>query len=151
MRTSREHLEQQLRGLSDDELVRCATSSSLSDLARTVAMAEARARKLSLPAMDGWVQGTAGTVTGHEDLQVVARDLTSTEAHLLCSCLQAAGVPARADDTNLVQTNELWTIALGGARVRVPSAYVAEANEVIAAFRRGDFQIGEDFDVDAAP
>ena len=55
MRASRAHLEHNLRGLSDDEIVRCARSSSLTDLARTVAMVEARARKLTLPAMGGWV------------------------------------------------------------------------------------------------
>lgn len=52
-------------------------------------------------------------------------------------------------DTNLVQTHPLLTIAAGGACVRVPEAYLAEALEIIAALKRGEYQREEDFDFDA--
>jgi len=85
----------------------------------------------------------------HGDLKIVARYLTPTEAHMLCACLQAAGVPAEAGDTNLVQAHSLLAGAVGGACLRVPEQFVPEAMQVIAAFKRGEFALGEDFDFDA--
>lgn len=85
------------------------------------------------------------------DWQIIESLLTPTEAHMLKSCLAAAGVPADAGDTNVVQAQDLWFNAMGGVRLRVPQAYVAEAQEVIAAFRRGDFALGDDFDAGESP
>ncbi len=82
------------------------------------------------------------------DLIIVAKNLSATEAHMLCGCLQAGGIPAETADTNLAQTHSLLTIAIGGASVRVPANYVEEAKTVIAAFERGDFALGDDFDTD---
>jgi hypothetical protein len=82
------------------------------------------------------------------DLVIVAKNLSATEAHMLCGCLQAGGIPTDTADTNLAQTHALLTIAIGGASVRVPANYVQEAKTVIAAFERGDFALGDDFDID---
>ena len=82
------------------------------------------------------------------DLIIVAKNLSATEAHMLCGCLRAGGVPAETADTNLAQTHSLLSIAIGGASVRVPANYVDEARTVIAAFERGDFALGDDFDSD---
>lgn len=79
------------------------------------------------------------------DMTIVAKYLTPTEAHLLCACLHAAGIPADAGDTHTVQMHSLLTVAVGGARVRVPAAREAEAHAVIAAFHRGEFALAEDF------
>jgi len=85
--------------------------------------------------------------TGYQgDMVLVARYLTSTEAHMLCSCLIAAGVPAEAGDTNLVQAHSLLAGAVGGACIRVPGCFEAEAHEVIAAFKQGTFELDENFD-----
>jgi hypothetical protein len=75
------------------------------------------------------------------DLVMVARYLTAIEANILASCLQSFGIQAQADDTNLVQTDSLLTIALGGACVRVPATKAEEAREIIAARDRGEFEI----------
>lgn len=83
------------------------------------------------------------------DMTIVAKYLAPTEAHLLCSCLRAAGIAADAGDTNTVQVHSLISIAVGGARVRVPSAHEAEALAVIAAFHRGEFALDENFDPNA--
>jgi len=85
----------------------------------------------------------------HGDMVTIARRFTPTDAQLLCGCLQAAGIPATVADAALVQTNMLWSIALGGASLRVPQAFVQEANEVIAAYERGEFSLDEDFDPNA--
>lgn len=81
------------------------------------------------------------------DLVILERDLTPTEAHLLCACLRSAGLQADAGDAHIVQAHGLLAIAVGGAKVRVPLAQLEEARDVLAAFRRGDFELGDDFDV----
>jgi hypothetical protein len=77
------------------------------------------------------------------DLQIVAKFLSAIEANILCSFLQSCRIEASAGDTHLVQTDSLLTIALGGACVRVPSAQVGAALELIAARDRGDFELNE--------
>ncbi len=116
----------------------------LSELAQSIAQAEATARGLLLP---GFVPLEPQEVR-YGDMQIVEKNLTPTEAHVLCVCLQVAGVPATVGDVNLVQTYSLLSIAVGGACVRVPPAFVAEAREVIAAYKRGEFRLDDDFDVD---
>lgn len=80
------------------------------------------------------------------DMTTVARDLTPTDAHMLCACLAAAGVPATVADANLVQANALWSVAVGGAKLRVAADHVDEAKRVIDAFERGEFALDDDFD-----
>jgi hypothetical protein len=89
-------------------------------------------------------------MTDEDDFVTVARYLDATDAHLMCSCLQAAGLDAMLGDAHLVQTNGLWAIALGGVRVRVPQSQVAHAQDVIAAFERGDLALKDDFDGEEA-
>ena len=67
---------------------------------------------------------------------------------MLASRLNAAGVPAVAGDTHFVQTYSLLIGAVGGASVRVPANYVSEAREVIAAYKRGAFALGANFNPD---
>jgi Putative prokaryotic signal transducing protein len=77
------------------------------------------------------------------DYEMVARFLAPLDAHVVCDCLKAAGVPALVADANLAQ---IYSIASGGARVLVPPSRVAEAQAVIAAFHRGDFALRDDDD-----
>ena len=127
--------------LSDDELTRRAASGELTDAALALAAAELTARGLDVPPVQSVQPEARGEYQG--DLSVVARQLTATEAHLLAACLNAAGVPAVADDTHFVQTYSLLMGAVGGASIRVPARFVSEAREVIAAFRRGDFALSD--------
>lgn len=80
------------------------------------------------------------------DLVIAARYFTPTEAHVVCGCLVAAGIPAVVADDNLVQANSLWTPALGGVRVLVPTGHLAEAQAIIAAYERGEFALRDDED-----
>jgi hypothetical protein len=61
------------------------------------------------------------------------------------ACLENAGIPAQVGDANMVQAYGLLFNALGGAVLRVPAELVAEAKEVLEAFKRGDFSLEEDF------
>ncbi|HEU4852209.1 MAG TPA: DUF2007 domain-containing protein [Telluria sp.] len=82
------------------------------------------------------------------DLFTVASYYDPTQAHIVQGCLAAAGIPAVVADDNLVQANSLWTAAVGGVRIRVPEAFMAEAKAVIEAFDRGEFALKDD-DVEA--
>ena len=146
MTTNRNDLEALFRRLSDEELIVRGSSGGLTELAQSIAIAEAQSRGISLPEVQSFDAAIEPPLEYHGDMQIVARYLTSTEAYMLCSCLQAGGVPAEAGNANFVQAHSLLAAAVGGACVRVPAAFVTEATEVIAAFKRGEFQLGEDFD-----
>ena len=81
------------------------------------------------------------------DLFVVAKRMLPTDAWLLRGVLVAGGVPAVVADANHVQADLLIAPALGGVRILAPEAYLAQAAEIIAAFERGDFALGDDADV----
>lgn len=87
---------------------------------------------------------------GPGDWVLLERGLTPQEAQLLAGCLQAAGIAAQAGDTGIVQANPLLSIAVGGACLRVLESQQEEARGVLAAFRRGELSLGEDFDVGPA-
>ena len=86
---------------------------------------------------------------GANDMVAVARYFIPTEAHIVRSCLVAAGIPAMVADDNLVQLHSLLTPALGGVRVLVPVDREREAIAVIDAFHRGVYRLDDDFDVGA--
>ena len=140
----RERLKKMFAELADEELLRRCASGELTELAQAIAVAEVRARGLEAPPKaepapvhDAEYQG---------DWVIVAQYLSFAEVHILRSLLQNAGIPAEVADAQLVQTDALLIPALRGARLRVPATRVAEAQEVLAAFKRGDFELGEDFE-----
>lgn len=138
------HLHALFDRLADEELLARVAAGGLTDEALALARAEIRARGLPLPAVPPAAPPAALQDSG--DWLLLERGLSPTEAHLLCTCLQAAGLRASAGDTHLVQAHSLLSIAVGGACVRVPVGELAEAREVLAAFRRGEFALGDDFD-----
>ena len=81
------------------------------------------------------------------DLFVVAKCLVPTDAYLMQGCLVAGGVPAVVADANHVQADLLIAPALGGVRILAPAAYLAQAQEILAAYERGDYQLDDDADV----
>ena len=98
----------------------------------------------------------AGNPAGEEphhdgDMCLVVRHLTPTEAHVQCSFLQSAGIPAQVADVNLVQAHALLSLAVGGASIRVPEAFLAQAQQLLQAMQHGDFALDDDFDVNQRP
>jgi hypothetical protein len=85
------------------------------------------------------------------DMVILEKGLEPTEAHMLVACLAAAGIHADAGDTNMVQMHTLLSIAMGGASVRVAQSQQIEAKAVLAAYRRGDFALDDDFDPGVGP
>jgi len=139
-------LARHFREMSDEELIDQCSSGTLTDSAQSIAMEEISSRGLELP---GPVSTSYESAEYEGDFETVARFLNPTDAHVVCSCLGAAGVPAMVADANLVQTNALWTVAVGGVRVLVPASRVVEAKQVIEAFGRGDFALRDEGDSDS--
>jgi hypothetical protein len=85
---------------------------------------------------------------GTGDMVILKRDLTPTHAHLLTHFLQHCGIQAEAGDTSLVQILSPLTLALGGAKIRVPQSQVQQALDLLAAFERGEFTLPDDENFD---
>lgn len=81
------------------------------------------------------------------DLFVVAKYLVPMQARMVQGCLVASGVPAVLADEQLVQTDLLLAPALGGVRILVPAAFLAQARAALDAFERGEFALDENADV----
>ena len=81
------------------------------------------------------------------DMVILERGLSPQEAQILCDLLRTADIQADTGDANLVQAHSFLSIAVGGAKLRVPVAQLAAATDMVAAYRRGEFELGEDFDV----
>ncbi len=146
MPPDREDLEELFRSLADEELLRRCASGELTDFARSIALKEARARGLA--PLDAPQAPPPPEEPYRGDWIMVARYLSFTEVHLLKSRLESAGIPAMVGDAHLIQTDALLSPAMRGANVRVPAAYVRDALEIVASFKRGDFRLDDDFDPD---
>jgi hypothetical protein len=84
------------------------------------------------------------------DLVEVARYLIPLESNLVQGCLVASGIQDVLADAHLVQTDMLLAPALGGVRILVPEDHLQQAQAVLEAFARGEFELGEDADVSGA-
>ena len=138
-----------LARLNDDELLQRVSQRMLTDEAHALGLQEIKARGLSAPRL-----ASSDETVGDEDalylgdLVMLKRHLEPTEAHMLAGLLNSMGIVAIAGDTELVQANQLWSIALGGANVRVPSSQHEEALAIFEAYARGEFTLHDD---DATP
>ena len=133
--------------LTDDALSLRVASGGLTDEAGELAMAELSKRGLPIPPAHPASNCAHDAYLG--DLVLLERGLTPTDAHMLVSLLRGGGIAADAGDANIVQANALLAIAVGGASIRVPASQVADATQMLVAYRRGDFALDDDFDPDA--
>jgi hypothetical protein len=136
-------LAKHFHDISDGELLRRCSAGSLTDIAQSIAYAEIVSRGLALP---DTIAAREETVPYEGDFETVAQLFNPIDASIISGCLEAAGIPTVIADTNLVQLNSLLAIAVGGVRIRVPAARVAEAGEIIAAYHRGDLALPDDDD-----
>jgi hypothetical protein len=79
------------------------------------------------------------------DLIPITTHLEWAEAHVLQSLLESEGIPVVLSGTNLATAHNFLSTATGGIRALVHTKNIARAMEVIAALKRGDFQLDEDF------
>lgn len=130
--------------LTNEEVLSRASCGRLTEAAQAVAEAELRSRHIPVPVQAVNIELADGQYLG--DMVILERGLDPTDAHILCSLLATAGIVADAGDANLVQTHNLLAIAVGGAKIRVPISQLQEARELLAAYKRGDFALDDDFD-----
>jgi len=138
------YLQDLFSDLADEEIV-AKIKSGLTPEAYAIAGRELRNRGVEPPPI-AEEPATPEEPPYPGDWVILVRDLDPTEAHILIACLGAAGIHADPGDANTVQTNSLWTIAVGGAKVRVRQSQLAEARQILEAYRRGEFALEDDFD-----
>lgn len=80
------------------------------------------------------------------DLVRITTHLEWAEAHVLQSLLESEGIPVVLADTNLATAHPFLSSATGGIRALVHAKNLTRAQEVIAALKRGDFELDESFD-----
>lgn len=71
-------------------------------------------------------------------LITVGRYLDVFEAHILCGRLNYEGIPACVSGGQHMQADWPLSLALGGARVQVPAAFLEQAREVLARYESGE-------------
>lgn len=130
--------------LSDEELLSRYGSGTLTEEARAVAAREIRRRGLEAPVLDFSAEEAMEAEEYAGDFEIIARFFLPTDAYILRSCLEAAGIPVLVTDDQLAQVHSLLAIALGGARVMVPASNVADAKEILNAFNNGSLALDED-------
>lgn len=143
MNTDRLDLSKRYQELSDDELMALCGSGNLNEVAQSVAFEELRVRGLQAPRP---VREKVERAEDEGDFVTVAQFLNPTDAHIVRGLLEASGIRAVVGDANLVQMNNLWAVAIGGVRVRVPAARVPEARAAVAAYNRGDLALRDEED-----
>ena len=148
MEAQKSYMQAHFAGLESAELERLILGDQLTDIARDLACTE-----LKLRGIDVNLNAQKAAPSDEIDLgsfQSLRQFLDPTEAHMAAACLQANGVPAFVADANLVQTNMLLSIAVGGVRLQVPQAMFVEAEAILAAYDRGEFAL-DDTAFDTSP
>lgn len=73
-------------------------------------------------------------------LTTVGRYFDPWEAHILRARLEAEGIPASVAGDQHIIANWPLSVALGGAALQVPEAYLGQARDIVAAYHAGTFQ-----------
>jgi hypothetical protein len=71
---------------------------------------------------------------------IVGRYFDPWEAHILRARLEAEGIPASVIGDQHIIANWPLSVALGGAALQVPDAYLDQAQQIIAAYHAGTFK-----------
>lgn len=87
----------------------------------------------------------------HEMLVTCAHFYDPLEAHVVRARLEAEGVPATVADDQMINANWPLSVALGGARVQVPDAFLAEARAIIEHYSGGTFADDVDAETGSEP
>ena len=77
----------------------------------------------------------------------VASYIDPIEAQIARGLLQSEGLEVHVGDEHLAVANWEWRLAIGGTRLRVPTAQASRAREILRAMEAGEYAI----DDDAAP
>ena len=145
MATFQEALAEIYRNFSDEYLLEKLGSGTMIALAVKVAEDELESRGISYRPMPQQEEAYAAPIP-YQALQfvTVASSLNSIALHILRARLEAEGIPAIVADANMAQS---YSVAVGGARVQVPSEFYEEARQIIADVNSGALALNDDDDV----
>ena len=131
------------RNFSDEYLLEKLDSGTMTDLAVKVAKQELATRGISWLPMP---QEKTAEPVRYQALQfvTVANSFNSIALHILRARLEAEGIPAIVADANMAQS---YSVAVGGARLQVPSEFYDEARQIIADVNSGALALNDDDDV----
>ena len=151
MEVSREELETRFREMSDEELLSLLRSRDLTPLAVEVATSTLSSRGVAAPALPGLADASAnsqdGSVDEEIDLVTVADAVNAVEANLIRRFLESQGLFASVWGEHMAVSP--WTFLPGTLpRVQVRSDQVAQARELLAAMKRGDFELPANTEVE---
>jgi hypothetical protein len=134
---------QSMQALSDDELLRHLRSDTLTPLGIEVATTLLRSRGIDPSKASGGALGDTlgGTEPDEEEMVTIAEYLSPTEAALLRGVLQSRGIAAHIWGEYVGAAQVVLPTAGGGAHLQVHRDQVAQAQEVMAAYERGDLEI----------
>lgn len=138
MTTEHEELAEHFTGLRDEYLLELWNSGTLTEFAMRLADDELGRRGIvhpRLPAMEG--ENPEPAAQDEVSFVTVARSLNTSTMHILRARLEAEGIPAFVADGNMNQVVSLLSVATGGARLQVPSAFAEAARKIIAAINSG--------------
>ena len=141
-----QYLKDLFSRLTDEEIA-ARIRDGLTQEAYQIASGELQSRGIAPPSAQEQPATPEAEPPYLGDRVILARNLTSTEAYALAVRLTEAGIDAQPADIN---TARIWANAMDGAKVRVPQSQLAQAQQVLEAFRRGEFALGGDFDVGSA-
>lgn len=134
--------------MSDGELIERWSSGRLSEIAAAIARRELARRKL---AITGFVKARERSEEESSDsgvtLETVARSFDPLEVEMLRSRLEAEGITAFAVDQGINQINALYSIAVGGIRLMVPSEKAQQARQIVDLVRSGALTLREGDDL----
>lgn len=74
------------------------------------------------------------------DFVTVAAFDTSPEAHIAMGRLEAEGIDCYLTDEHLVQTDWLYSIAVGGIKLQVPAPHAERARQILARDDSGEIE-----------
>ena len=75
---------------------------------------------------------------------LVASYIDPIEAQIARGLLVAEGIDAHVGDEHLAVANWEWRLAIGGTKLRVPTAQAERARDVLRAMDAGDYAIDDD-------
>lgn len=123
--------------LDDAELLKLLAPGTLTDIACTLVRAELDSRGVAIAE----APEPPAQAPDMGEFLTLRHFLEPMQAHLLAACLQDRGVPAFVADADMIQTNMLLSIALGGVRLQVPEVLFERAQAIMASYERGDFAL----------
>ena len=143
MEIDKQYPIERFSALSNAELQRRITAGTLTALAEEVARAELASRGVDVsPVLDA--EPSVAAPPDDIDLVMLFRTNDVFQANVLRMHLESEGIFARVWGEHLGVAHLIWSTAAGGVGVQVRSDQLELARDVLRAFERGDYALGEE-------